>query len=216
MNSTSRLQFNEPHSLGIRVWHWLVFVLISASIATVGLATYGFRTAKNIPLVQQQLQQKGITVDQTAARAVSHAFNDKLWSWHTWIGYGIAGLLLMRIILEIFQPSNEKLRTKFRRALGFVPETKDQAETKRHYLGVKWIYLVFYALILVMALTGLGLALEDVPFFHAIRGSIKRIHNFIQYTIYGFVLIHLAGVIFAECRKYPGLVSGMINGGRQG
>lgn len=209
------MTFNEPHSLFIRIWHWLLFVLITASIVTVGLATYGFRTGKNITLVQQQLQKKGITVDQDAARAVSHAFNDKLWTWHTWLGYGIAILVLARFILEIFQPTEEKLSVKFRRALGFVASSPGEEKEKRHYLGVKWTYLIFYLLILIMAITGLGLAFEDVPFFRSIRGSIKSLHSFVQYGIYGFILVHLIGVIWADTRRYPGLVSGMINGNRK-
>jgi cytochrome b561 len=214
MNSFSHPLFQEPHSRGIRLWHWLLFIVIAASITTVGLATFGFRTASNIPLVQEELQQKGITADEAAARAVSHAFNDKLWTWHTWLGFGIAALILVRILLEWAQPKEEKLRTKFRRVLGFVPASELEGEEKKHYLGVKWTYLVFYMMLLVMAVTGLGLALEEVRFFRSIRGPIKSVHSYTQYLIYGFVLLHLTGVIVADNGRYPGLVSRMINGGR--
>ena len=176
------------------------------------MATFVFRTGRNIPLVQQQLQKNGVIVDVSTARAVSHAFNDKLWAWHTWFGYGIAALVLARIILELFQPNEEKLRIKIRRALGFAATSHDQHQEKRHYLTVKWTYVLFYALILTMALTGLGLALEDVSFFGEIRGGIKSVHSFCQYLIYAFILFHLAGVIRADNRRHPGLVSGMING----
>ncbi|HXB93328.1 MAG TPA: cytochrome b/b6 domain-containing protein, partial [Puia sp.] len=167
--------FNEPHSLAIRIWHWLLFLLIACTITTVAMATFVFRTGPNIPLVRQQLQQKGLSVDESAARAVSHAFNDKLWTLHTWLGYGIAFLVLARIMLEIFQPKEEKLRIKIRRALGFAVKSQGQQQEKRHYLGVKWTYVLFYALILIMALTGVGLALEDVSFFRGIRGPIKSV-----------------------------------------
>jgi Ni,Fe-hydrogenase I cytochrome b subunit len=134
----------EAHSSSIRIWHWLFFIFIFCSITTVALATFVFNTGKNIPMVQEQLQGKGVTADAAAARAVSHAFNDKLWELHTWIG--------------------------------------------------------------------IGLALEDVPFFRGIRKPIKTVHNFAQYFTYAFVLIHIGGVIWAENRGLPGLVSGMING----
>jgi cytochrome b561 len=206
--------FNESHSLSIRIWHWLLFVLITSSIVTVGLATYGFRTGKNITLVQQELQNKGITVDQDAARAVSHAFNDKLWNWHTWLGYGIAILVLARFIIEVFQPTEEKLRIRIQRMLGFVASSPEQQKEKRHYLGVKWTYLIFYLLILIMAITGLVLAFDDIPFFRDIRRPIKSLHSFIQYGIYAFILVHLIGVISADSRRrHPGLISRMINGG---
>jgi cytochrome b len=212
LNTASAPGFHDPNSLPIRIWHWLLFLLITASITTVGLASFGFRTATNIPLVQRQLQQKGVSVDENTARAVSHAFNDKLWTWHTWLGYGIAALLLARVVVELFQTSEEKFRNRIRRALGFVPASGEEAQQKRHYLGVKWTYLVFYALILVIALTGLGLAFKNQPFLHGIKGGMKNVHSFTQYLIYGFILIHLVGVIAADGRRHPGVVSGMING----
>jgi len=187
-------------------------MLLTFTIITVAFATYVFNTGQNIPLVQEQLQQKGVTVDKPQARAVSHAFNDRLWELHTWIGYFIAAFLLGRFILEVFQPGEEKLRVKMRSAMGFTAASPEQDQDKRHYLRVKWSYLLFYLLIGVMAVTGLGLALEDVPFFRGIGKPIRSVHSFTQYLIYAFILCHLIGVIAADVRKYPGLVSGMING----
>ena len=123
-------------------------------MTTVLLASTLFRTRNNTAMVQEQLRQKGSTVNTDQARAVSHAFSDKVWELHTWIGYFVA----------------------------------------------------------IFLLTGLGLALEDFAFFRSIRGGIKQIHSFTQYAIYGFVFIHLVGVIIAESDRYPGIVSSMING----
>jgi cytochrome b561 len=204
--------FLEPHSLGIRIWHWTLVVFIFSAITTVALATFVFNTGRNIPLVQQELQGKGITADVPAARAVSHAFNDKLWELHTWIGYGIVLLVLSRWLLEFFQPSPEKLARKMRFAADFAPTTPEQKGSKEHYLLAKWGYVLFYVLILVMALTGLVLAFEDVAFFRSIRRPVKSVHNFTQYLIYAFALFHIIGVVRADNLHYPGLVSRMISG----
>ena len=212
MNSYQPASFNEKHSVGIRIWHWIFFILLTGSMITVLLASTLFRTRNNTKVVQEQLQQKGISATADQARAVSHAFNDKLWELHTWIGYFVAAFLLGRFILEIFQPSDELLRTKVRRAMGFRPLLPEASYVNDHYIRVKLSYLLFYFLILVMAVTGLGLAFEDVAFFRSIRGGIKQIHNLTQYAIYGFVVIHLAGVIIADTGRYPGIVSGMIHG----
>lgn len=202
----------EPHGLAIRIWHWIFFVLIFSTITTVGLATFVFNTGKNIPLVQQQLQGKGVTVDTQTARAVSHAFNDKCWELHTWIGYAIVIFVLSRLVLELVLPMQEKLSGKLRLARTFMPTTVEQAHEKKHVVAVKYTYVCFYALILVMALTGIVLAFETVPFFRGIRRPARSVHNFTQYLIYAFILIHITGVIRADIGKYPGLVSGMING----
>jgi thioredoxin-related protein/cytochrome b len=209
------LDFNEKHSLGIRVWHWVFFLLLTASMSSVLLASTLFRTRNNTAMVRDQLQQNNLIVDQNQARAVAHAFNDRLWDLHTWIGYFIVLFLLGRFILEIFQPSDEKLSYKIKRALGPGLMATEQKSEQMHYARVKWGYILFYALIFVMAITGLGLAFEEVPLFKDLHGTIKQVHSFTQYLIYGFVFFHLAGVVIADAGRYPGLVSGMIHGKKQ-
>src|SRR5450631_1899129 len=159
--------FNEPHSLAIRIWHWTFFLTLTASLVTVLFGSTLFRTRNTIGLVQEQLQQKGVTVSKDQARAVAHEFSDQLWNLHTIIGYVLCGLLLSRILIEIFQPREEKLKVKLKMAMGFRPETGSDKMGKRHYLRVKGTYLVFYLLIFTMALTGLGLAFEDNPLLKA-------------------------------------------------
>ena len=215
MNTGRSLDFNEKHSLGIRVWHWIFFLLLTASMCSVLLASTIFRTGNNTAMVRDELQKNKLTVDQNQARAVAHAFSDRLWELHTWIGYFIATFLLGRFILEIFQPADEKLSYKIKKAMGIGLQSTEQKMVQVHYLRVKWGYILFYGLILVMALTGLGLAFEDLPQLKAIRGPIRQIHSFTQYLIYGFVFFHLTGVVIADAGRYPGLVSGMINGKRR-
>lgn len=212
MSTATSPDFNEKYSLGLRLWHWTFFILISATIITVLLASTLFRTRNNITLVQQQLQEKNLIASPDQARAVAHAINDKLWDLHTWIGYLIGLFLLGRFILEIAQPGEEKLRTKIRKAIGFKALSAEQRKGRQHYLRVKGGYLVFYGLILVMAVTGIGLAFEQVPLFRDLHRPAKQIHSFTQYLIYGYILLHLAGVILADAGSYPGLVSGMIHG----
>lgn len=204
--------FNEEHSLAIRIWHWTFFLLITASLVTVLFASTLFKTSNTVALVQDQLQEKGATVSKDQARAVSHEFSDKLWNLHTYIGYFLCGLLLIRVIIEIAQPRDEKLSTKLKSAAGFSPATPSEKRRQQHYMRVKTGYIVFYMLILTMALTGLGLAFEDVPLFKAWHGAITQIHAFVQYLIYGFIVLHLVGVIKADLSAHKGLVSGMIHG----
>jgi Ni/Fe-hydrogenase 1 B-type cytochrome subunit len=207
--------FNEPHSLAIRIWHWVFFCVLTATLVTVLFASTLFRTRNTIGLVQDQLAQKGVTVSKDQARAVSHEFSDQLWNLHTIIGYVLCGLLLSRIVIEIAQPREEKLKVKLKRALGFRSEMAPDTTERRHYIRVKTTYLVFYLLILIMALTGLGLAFEDNALLKEWNGYIKQIHSFVQYGIYAFILLHLVGVIRADGNKHKGLVSGMIHGKKQ-
>ena len=204
--------FNEPHSPAIRIWHWTFFLVLTASLVTVLFGSTLFRTGNNITLVQEQLQGKGATVSKDQARAVAHEFSDKLWNLHTYIGYLLCGLLLSRVLIEVAQRGEEKFHVKLKKALGFAPRSALEKMERRHYIQVKRIYLVFYLLIFTMALTGLGLAFEDVPLFKEWNRTITQIHSFVQYFIYGFIVLHLAGVVSADVGKRPGIVSGMIHG----
>jgi cytochrome b len=215
----SPVAFDEPHSLAIRIWHWTFFVVLTASLTTVLFGSTLLRTRDNIAGVQQELQEKGLTATKDQARSVAHAYSDKFWDLHTWLGYGLAGLLLIRIIIEAAQPGEERLRTKIKKAAGFKPtglRPRDDAAKKfvQHYGRVKWTYVIFYVLIATMALTGLGLAFEDVPLLDRWNHGISIVHQTVQYFIYAFILIHLAGVIRADLGRHKGLVSGMIHGNR--
>jgi Ni/Fe-hydrogenase 1 B-type cytochrome subunit len=207
--------FNEPHSLAIRIWHWVFFIVLTSTLVTVLFASTLFRTRNTIGMVQNQMQQKGVTVSEDQARAVAHEFNDRLWHLHTIIGYVLCGLLLCRIIIEITQPREERLKVKLKTVLGFKSESASETAERRHYLQVKRTYLVFYLLILTMGLTGLGLAFDDNALLKEWHRNIKQIHSFVQYLIYGFILIHLVGVIMADGNRHKGLVSGMIHGKKQ-
>jgi cytochrome b len=212
LNTDNSPGFNEKHSPGIRIWHWIFFLLLTASMSSVLLASTLFRTRNNTGMVRDQLQKNKLIVDQNQARAVAHAFNDRIWELHTWIGYFIVLFLLGRFILEIFQPTDEKLSHKIKRAMGFELMPSGQKREQLHYVRVKWGYVLFYGLMLVMAVTGLGLAFEDVPLFKDLHGGIKQVHSFTQYLIYGFVFFHITGVVIADAGRDPGLVSGMIHG----
>jgi len=212
LNIDKTLDLRQRHSAVIRIWHWSFFIILTASLVTVGLASTLFRTRNNISMVQTQLQKKGVAINPDQARAVAHEFNDKLWALHTWLGYILCFFVVARIIIECVEPSTERLNRRLKAALAFRSSSPQERGEQQHYLLVKRSYLVFYAAIAVMALTGLVLAFENVALFKEWRAPVKQLHAFVQYVIYGYVLLHLAGVIRADLGQFPGIVSSMING----
>src|SRR4051812_22841732 len=117
-----RSLFRSGYSLSIRIWHWLTFLTITASILMVLLASTMFTMKNNIPVVQELVQQKGGSVTTQQARAVAHEFNDYLWMTHKYIGFGLCFLLLCRIIIEIVYSKEKRLSSKIRKALAFQPQ----------------------------------------------------------------------------------------------
>src|ERR1035437_8007090 len=205
--------FLQQHSLLIRIWHWATFLIISGSIITVLINATMLNPRDNITLVQTQLKAKGVTVTDEQAFAVSHRYEDKMWDIHKLLGYGLAFLLASRLIIELIQPKEEKMRIRFKNTMSRVKLNDENSVQYRHYLYVKRLYLLFYLILLVMAITGLGLAFgNEFGFTRQTHNTLKTIHSLFQYFMYGFIFIHIGGVIIAENSKDKGIVSGMING----
>lgn len=204
---------NQKNSLAIRIWHWITFLGFTASLVTVLLGSTMFKTKPNIPMIMDEVAQKGGTVTKDQAWRVAHAYSDKLWNTHKIIGFVLCFLLLSRIFIEVAQNKNDKLSTRIRTALNFHPANETAIMERNHYLLVKRGYLIFYTIFLTMALSGLVLAFEDVEFLKPIRKSANSIHSFVQYLIYGYIILHIVGVVRADLYKNKGIVSGMINGG---
>jgi cytochrome b561 len=189
LNLDISLDFRQRHSLAIRIWHWSFFIVLTASLFIVGLASTFFR-----------------------GKIVGHDVNDRFWALHTWLGYILCFFMGVRIIIEAMQPSGERLFRRLKAVLALKPVSVQQRGEVQHLLLVKRSYLVFYGAILLMAFTGLVLAFEDEPLLKSWQNLARSIHALVQYVIYGYVILHLAGVIRADLGHYPGIVSSIING----
>jgi Ni/Fe-hydrogenase 1 B-type cytochrome subunit len=212
---TGTSYFIQRHSAVIRIWHWLTFLIISGSIITVLLTSTLLNQRKNIIVVQDKLKEKGITVSEDQAFAVTREYEDKIWGVHKLLGFGLAFILFSRIVIELTLPGEEKIRSRIKNAFGLFRKKEGNWKEYRHYLIVKYIYMLFYILLFCMAITGLGLAFgRELGFSRELHGTIKEIHSFGQYLMYAFVIIHLCGVIISDNTTNKGLVSGMINGNK--
>ena len=206
-NPAATTLFSQPKPAIIRLWHWLLVLLFLASVVTVVLGSTMFRTRYNISTVQEQIQEKGGTVTPEQARAVAHEFSDKLWMLHKYIGYGLSFLLLVRIIAEVTLSKQQKLGAKIKNALNYPASAE-----RKHYLFVNYGYLFFYTLFLLMALTGLVLAFDDIHWLKPIHKLSKQIHVIVQYGLYAYMVVHIFGVVRADMTNHAGIVSRMING----
>ena len=211
MLSTQTSLFSQPKPAIIRIWHWLTALFFFASIGTVLLNSTLFKTKDNIAMVQEQVTQKGGTINAEQAKAVAHEYSDKLWMAHKFIGFGIVFLFLLRIVAEVVVSKENKLISKVKSALT-LPVTNEE---RKHYLLVKYSYTIFYLLLFLMSITGLILAFEDVELFSKIHKPVKQFHGFLQYTFYAFIGLHIIGVVKAELTDYAGIVSGMIHGKKE-
>ena len=208
MSISAPALFNQTKPAIIRLWHWLAVIFFAASVTTVILNATLFKTKKNINMVQEMVKEKGGIITPEQAKNVAHQYSDKLWNVHKYIGFGLAFLMLWRIIAEAIIAKDKRMYVRMKIANTLPDTTYD----KGHYMMVQYSYLTFYVLFLIMASTGLVLAFEDVEFLKPIHKLAKDIHNLTQWGLYGFMTFHIAGVLLAELGDQNGIVSAMING----
>lgn len=205
----------KKNSSSIRLWHWLNALVITGSLLTVLLNSTLLKTRKNATFIQDQLKEAGATVTNDQARSVAHELSDKIWMLHTYFGYVLVGLVVFRLLAEFFQLADQRFIRSLKNAWSKYQNVKQEREKARHDFWVKTLYAVFYMMIITMAVTGLCLAFEDdVPALKAIK-AFREIHSFTMYLILGFIFLHLAGVFLAERKDSAGIVSDMINGGKE-
>jgi len=195
-----------------RLWHWLNLLVICGSLGTV-LANALLFDHQQRDFIRSELSAAALVTAHQAG-AVIHGMEDQVWGIHTYFGYGLSLLLLFRLIAEFFIPPYMRLLPKFKKACQSYYALKKHRDQAGHDLIVKSLYLVFYILLSIMAISGLLLAFEDQTGFSSeINHSIKEFHGFCMYLIIVFIVLHIAGVVLAERKAGKGIVSDMINGG---
>lgn len=200
--------FQDRKSAAVRIWHWLTFLLMIATITMVLLSATLFHKRDNVKMIQDMVHEKGgmVTVDQ--AKNVAHEYNDKLWMVHKYLGFALSFLLLSRIGIEIAGSKEKKVMSRINNAI----KLPSAGGERNHYLAVQYSYLIFYLLFTFMALTGLVLAFEDVSWLDSLHRTAKNIHSVLQYFFYAYIAFHLIGTIRADITNYSGIISRMING----
>ncbi len=205
------------HSAARRIWHWSSSLAIMALLCTVLIASTLLKPRNNVGVIQKKLQEKGVSVSDDQAKAVAKSIGKQVWVWHKYIGVSLAVLFLFRIVLEFFEPKGEGLAERIRKGALYLRQNKPQSKKVTHYLIVKYIYLLFYLLLLTLVLTGLGIIYsDDFPMLKEIKENLKDIHSFCMYGVMGFIVLHIGGLASSELGADPGITADMINGGTRG
>ncbi|WP_324672190.1 cytochrome b/b6 domain-containing protein [Hymenobacter sp. GOD-10R] len=206
----------RKNSAALRFWHWTSALLILALLTTILFQFVIVKAREAAPLFQETLQKSNITLTTDQARSLTRIISHRIWDWHIYLGVGLSVMLLFRIITELRQPATQKFSYKLAQVRKLFREVGADSPDYRHSIFVKYSYLVFYIMLIVMVVTGLALIYaDDVPFLHSLEHTIKEIHNFTMYLILSFTALHIIGVVRAELTTDRGIVSDMINGGDQ-
>ena len=171
-----------------RGWHWANALVLSLSLLTVVLRKT-FLSSKSMAIViQRELQTKGVAVTGEQAKVASRAVRDVMWDWHFKLGFVLVALLLVRFFLVRWP----------------LPRFKSLKEG---------IHGSFYLALSVMGITGLSMYYSGVlGLSQGLVDGVQEVHETLLWYFVGFLVMHIAGVVWAEMRDESGLVSRMIHG----
>ena len=213
IESATTAVVQKKYSLSMRLWHWSNSLIITGSLLTVLINSTVLKPWTNAGLIADKLKEKGVNVSDEQTRSVAFALSDKVWAIHTYFGYALAALFIFRLVIELSGLADKTLIRTINSAKRSFMSVKEARITSLNEKLVKATYTLFYVLLAVMVLTGLGLSSET--FIPAIRSLhfIRDIHEFTMYPILGFIIIHLVGVFSGERKGHRGIISDMVNGG---
>lgn len=206
--------FRHPRPRLLRIWHWINTLAILGALGTVVLRKTFLNWRTNSQLIETRLSELGATIATEDAVGLAKEIRAPMWEWHYIIGFTLAGLLILRLIIAWVDPAQAPFRTTWRALAGLskVPATQKPGHT--HLLLVKLSYVLFYTMLAFMAASGLSMHFSDaLGLSDGLGDWLKEVHELAMWFFVVFVSAHLVGVVVAELRGERGLVSDMINGG---
>jgi cytochrome b len=147
-----------------------------------------------------------------------------LWQIHIYIGYALVVGVVARLSWGIVGPQHARFTDMWHPATWWdaVKNFNLQAKPRfGHNTLASGAYLLVYLLLITMAITGLGLAavehsmgpldtwIGDMPW---LKELFEEPHKFIYYALMGFVVVHIAALIWHEFKDKTPLAQAMVTG----
>jgi cytochrome b561 len=187
-------------SINFRLWHWVNALVVMGLIGTVLLRKSFLSWRANSEILMQKLSEINIDVTAEQAKVLAKAIRAPMWEWHIILGYALAALVLWRILLFFTQSGRQNYR--------------HLKEENLHKKMVKLGYLVIYAILLFMTVSGFLIYFyEALGLTKDTAHDIKEVHELLYNVLLYFVPLHIIGVFVAENKDEKGILSDMVNGG---
>lgn len=210
----SDYSFRKYQHLSLRFWHWTNAVVISGLLGTVLMRKTFLSWRTNSVVIEEKLNAAGTPTTSALAKEIAVAIRDPLWDWHIYLGFALAVLVMARFLIAIFVEKKCPSISALKSALNIKSVPVAERYSAFHFTTVKIGYAVFYAVTLLMVLTGFLLNFKtSMALPKDAVGGIKEIHELMMWFFVFFVAAHLIGIVIAENRANRGIVSDMIHGG---
>ena len=197
----------------LRFWHWGNSALISFQLATILFLKVIVSPRSAVPEFLHDLDQQHVALTAKQANVFAHIIGDRIWEWHIYAGWGLVAFWVLRLFLQLTGPSELRFTARLMEVLRRyrLAPLADKSKAGK-ILFAKTTYALFYAFITIMVITGLILIYEDVSWLSSIQDLAKETHEFTMYLIIGFLVLHVAGVVWAEISEDHGLISRRVGG----
>ena len=187
-------------SLSFRIWHWVHALVVLGLLGTVFLRKTFLSWRTNSEILATQLSTMDIEVSSEQAKILAKAVRAPMWEWHILLGYALAALLLVRMVLFFTRSGREN----------FI----DIKSSTLHKKMVKIGYIGIYSILTFMTVSGLLLTFsETIGLMKETVHTIKEVHEFVFNAVWIFAALHIAGVVVADITDEKGIISDMVNGG---
>ncbi|MGB4813346.1 MAG: cytochrome b/b6 domain-containing protein [Methylophilaceae bacterium] len=146
------------------------------------------------------------------------------WQFHIYIGYALVLGVLARLIWGVIGPRHAHFSDMWHPAVWWNAIRHFNFHVKPrfgHNTLASGAYLAVYLMLIIMAITGLGLAaveqsmgplnawLGDMPW---LEDLFEAPHEFIYYALMGFVVVHIVALIWHEKKDKTPLAQAMVTG----
>lgn len=147
-----------------------------------------------------------------------------LWQLHIYIGYALVVGIVARLVWGVVGPRHALFSDMWHPSVWWDAARNFNSHAKPrfgHNTLASVAYLLVYLLLITMAITGLGLAaveqsmgpfniwLGDMPW---LKELFEEPHELIFYLLMGFVVIHIAALIWHEYKDKTPLAQAMVTG----
>lgn len=161
---------------------------------------------------------------------------------HVWVGYALAGILVLRLLWGLVGPVEARFRSfppSPARAVAHMREIaagKTTAHRSHNPLGALMVYAIWGTLLVII---GSGIGMAGLPSARDTErpavaagqvagereggeaedgereeGPLGEVHEAAANLLYGLILLHLGGVVFESRRQRRNLALAMLPGGR--
>lgn len=181
-----------------RIIHWTIAISFILLLLTIFLRLTWLNKFNVAGIIQNYLSSTDHqALSQEELIFLAKKIRQPMWDWHIYIGYVLAGLFSIRLILPIFG------QMKFQNPFSKKITVKEKFQ--------KWTYLIFYACVLISLLTGLIIELGPKE----LKKQMEEIHILSIYYLVAFIGIHIGGVLMAELSNQQGIISRIISGAKR-